>query len=137
MMTMAVRKRFLLVLAVFLAVSMLPAIAQEKQRDEKNRDEDARTDLRIEVVGGKKEEPVDNASVYLRFPREGKSVRSKLLELNLKTNANGVARYELAPRGKVLIQVIAKGWKTFGKWYTLENEQETIRIKLEEPPRWY
>ncbi len=134
---MALRKRLVLLLAVLLAVLLLPGIAQDKQDKEEQHDEAARTDLRIEVVGGKKEDPVDNASVYLRFPRDGKSVRSKLLELNLKTNVNGVTRYQSAPRGKVLIQVIAKGWKTFGKWYTLEKEEETIRIKLEEPPRWY
>ncbi|MCL6567098.1 MAG: hypothetical protein K6U09_11835 [Acidobacteriia bacterium] len=124
-------------LLVFFLLLLLPAAAQEKKEAEETPDEDARTDLRIEVVGGKKEVPVDNASVYLRFPRDSKSVRSKLLELNLKTNAQGVTRYEIAPRGKVLIQVIAPGWKTFGRWYTLEKEKETIRIQLEEPPRWY
>ncbi len=124
-------------LLVLFLLLLLPATAQEKKEAEEKPDKDARTDLRIEVVGGKKEVPVDNASVYLRFPRDGKSVRSKLLELNLKTNAQGVTRYEIAPRGKVLIQVIAPGWKTFGRWYTLEKEKETIRIQLEEPPRWY
>lgn len=124
-------------LLMFFLLLLLPAAAQEKKEAEEKPDADARTDLRIEVVGGKKEIPVDNASVYLRFPRNGKSVRSKLLELNLKTNAQGVTRFEIAPRGKVLIQVIAPGWKTFGRWYTLEKEKETIRIQLEEPPRWY
>ncbi len=124
-------------LLVLFLLLLLPATAQEKKEAEEKPDKDARTDLRIEVVGGKKEVPVDNASVYLRFPRDGRSVRSKLLELNLKTNAQGVTRYEIAPRGKVLIQVIAPGWKTFGRWYTLEKEKETIRIQLEEPPRWY
>ncbi|MCL6480228.1 MAG: hypothetical protein K6U02_00740 [Firmicutes bacterium] len=125
-------------LLVLFLLLLWPVAAQEKKAEAGGKpNEDARTDLRIEVVGGKKEVPVDNASVYLRFPREGKSERSKLLELNLKTNAQGVTRYEIAPRGKVLIQVIAPGWKTFGRWYTLEKEKETIRIKLEEPPRWY
>lgn len=125
-------------LPVFLLLSALTFALPAHGQEDKDKDEgNAYCDLRIEVVAGAKSEAVDNASVYVRFAREGKSERSKLRELNLKTNQQGVARIDRIPQGKVLIQVIAKGWKTFGKWYTLEKEEETVRIKLEEPPRWY
>src|SRR6266581_3873389 len=64
--------------------------------------------LRIEVTGGDANKPVDNASVYLRFPKE------KKVELDLKTNQEGVARSPEIPQGKVLIQIVAPGWKTYG-----------------------
>jgi hypothetical protein len=33
--------------------------------------------------------------------------------------------------------VIAKGLHTFGKWYDIEKDQDTIAIKLEAAPHWY
>lgn len=132
----------LLTLAAILALSAaaLPAWQEKEEKEEKG-DKDKKelsyVRLRIEVVGGEKDEPVDNASVYVRYPEDGRSIRKKLIALNLKTNANGVTRVPPIPRGKAMIQVVAKGWKTFGKWYDLEKEGETIKIKLKEPPRWY
>jgi hypothetical protein len=33
--------------------------------------------------------------------------------------------------------VIAKGLHTYGKWYDVETDQDTIEIKLEAPTHWY
>jgi hypothetical protein len=41
------------------------------------------------------------------------------------------------PQGKILIQVVAKGWHTYGKWYEFNTDAETVQIKLDPPPRWY
>ena len=41
------------------------------------------------------------------------------------------------PQGKIMIQVIATGWHTFGKWYDMDKEEESVAIKLEPPPHWY
>jgi len=57
--------------------------------------------------------------------------------MNFKTNLDGSVKVPEIPRGKILIQVIAKGWHTYGKWYEVETESETIQIKLEPPRRWY
>ena len=95
------------------------------------------TKLRIEVTGpnGK---PVGNASVYIRFPESGGILhKDKLAELNLKTNEDGTAKAPEIPQGKILIQVIAKGLHTYGKWYDIEKPEETVQIKLEPPPHWY
>ncbi|MGH9716498.1 MAG: hypothetical protein ACRD4R_07200 [Candidatus Acidiferrales bacterium] len=81
-----------------------------------------------------------NASVYVRFYTEGGGLlhhHDKLAELDLKTNQDGSVRVPPVPRGKILIQVIAKGWHTFGKWYDVEKVQQSITIKLEAPPGWY
>ena len=57
--------------------------------------------------------------------------------MNFKTNQDGSVKIPEIPQGKVLIQVIATGWHTYGKWYDLEKEEETISIKLARPPHWY
>jgi hypothetical protein len=82
--------------------------------------------------------PVGNASVYVRFNTNGGFLHhDKLAELDLKTNQDGTVKVPPIPQGKILIQVIAKGWHTFGKWYDIEQAEESIEIKLEAPPHWY
>ncbi|HVB87220.1 MAG TPA: carboxypeptidase-like regulatory domain-containing protein [Candidatus Dormibacteraeota bacterium] len=83
--------------------------------------------------------PVGNASVYVRFYAESGGLlhHDKLAELDLKTNNDGTVKVPPVPQGKILIQVIAKGWHTFGKWYDVEKNQQSITIKLEAPPHWY
>src|SRR5712692_6901257 len=93
--------------------------------------------LHIEVTAGEKDQAVDNASVYVRFPEARILGREKLVEMNVKTNREGLVKVTNVPRGKALIQVIASGWKTFGRWFDLSKDEETIKIKLEKPPRWY
>lgn len=117
-----------LCLAMAIAVSSQPAGDKDKKSKEP-----PTTKIHLQVTAGENDAPVDNASVYVRY--EGH--RHKLVEMNLKTNQDGSVKVPEVPRGKVLIQVIATGWKTFGQWYNLEKEEETIKVKLEKPPRWY
>jgi hypothetical protein len=94
------------------------------------------TRLRIVVTGNDK--PVSNASVYVRYNEPGGLLHhDKLAEMNFKTNMDGTVKVPEIPRGKILIQVIAKGWHTYGKWYEIETGSETVQIKLEPPPHWY
>jgi len=93
--------------------------------------------IRIEVVGGDTDAPVENASVYLKYVEERKLRKDKKVQLNVKTNREGVAHVPDAPMGKVLVQVIAEGWKTYGKWIEITEPRQTIKVKLEKPPRWY
>ena len=95
------------------------------------------TKLRIHVVSAD-DKPVSNASVYVRFPVAGGLFhKDKLAELNLKTNEDGSVKVPDIPRGKILIQVVAKGWKTYGKWQEIDTEAMTVEIKLEPPAHWY
>ncbi len=41
------------------------------------------------------------------------------------------------PIGRVLIQVVAKGYHTYGKWYDIAKDPDLISIKLDPPPHWY
>jgi hypothetical protein len=95
------------------------------------------TRVTIEVTGGNKESPIENASVYLKYEEERKIGRNKRFELNVKTNREGIAHIPAAPLGRVLIQIVAEGWKTFGRWYDITGTKEPIKIHLERPPKWY
>ncbi len=91
----------------------------------------------IEVSGGEKGAPVENASVYLKYVEEHKLKKDKKVELNVKTNREGTAHIPETPTGRVLIQVVADGWKTYGRWFDITEAKQTIKVHLEKPPRWY
>jgi hypothetical protein len=93
--------------------------------------------LRIEVTGGEKAVPVENASVYVKYVEEHVVRKDKKLELNVKTNREGVAHVAEAPLGRALIQIIAEGWKTYGRWYDITDPHQVIKVRLERPPKWY
>jgi len=93
--------------------------------------------ITIEVTGGEKDTPVENASVYVKYVEEHKLRKDKKLELNVKTNRDGVAHVPNAPLGRVLIQVIAEGWKTYGRWYDITDTKQVFKIRLQRPPKWY
>jgi hypothetical protein len=95
------------------------------------------TRVTIEVTGGDKESPIENASVYLKYVEEHKIAKNKQFELNVKTNREGIAHIPDAPLGRVLIQIVAEGWKTYGRWYDITGTKEPIKIHLDRPPKWY
>lgn len=123
------------VLAVLVALAPRPAGASRPPvKDKKQR---PMTRLRVEVTGGADNRPVGDASVYVKFPANPKSSKSKDLELNLKTNQEGVAESPSVPQGKILVQVIAPGWKTYGQWLDIEEPDKTVPVHLDRPTNWY
>jgi len=93
--------------------------------------------IRIEVTGGEKEKPIENASVYVRYNEPHKIKSDKLIEMNVKTSIEGKVKVPLVPKGKILIQVIAEGWKTYGRWYDLTEDGQVFKIHLDRPHKWY
>jgi type 1 fimbria pilin len=100
--------------------------------------EQATVRLRIQV-NGDNDKPISNASVYVRYNVPGGLIhKEKLAELDMKTSGDGSARVPAVPQGKILIQVIAAGWHTYGKWYDIVGKDEdSIEIKLDPPHHWY
>ena len=112
-----------------------PSSSPEPKSGEPKPDPQAR--ITIEVTGGDQETPVENASVYFKYIEEHKIKKNKTMELNVKTNREGVAHVPDAPLGRVLIQVLAEGWKTYGRWFDITDPKQTIKVHLERPPKWY
>jgi hypothetical protein len=92
--------------------------------------------LTIEVTGGDANKPVENASVYIKTVEEH-LLKDKKFEVNVKTNPSGVAHVPDSPLGKVLVQVVADGWKPYGHWYEITDPKQVLKIHLERPPKWY
>ena len=109
----------------------------DKDKNGDKPSEPAMAKLRIHVATDT-DKPVANASVYVRFYTTGGLLHhDKLAEMNFKTNEDGSVKVPEVPQGKILIQVIATGWHTYGKWYDIQKDQESIDIRLVPPPHWY
>jgi hypothetical protein len=97
------------------------------------------TKLTIQVTteGGR---PVDRASVVVKFVegrsyiKLGKKIRTTF---ELRTNQEGQARIPTIPQGKILVQVIAKGYQTFGETFDVNEEEKTLEVKLNPPQNQY
>jgi hypothetical protein len=93
------------------------------------------TRLRVEVLthGGR---PVDRASVIVDFV-EGRSIaklgKKVMKHWEVRTNQEGVARVPALPQGNIRVQVIAKGYQTFGDTFEVNEDEKTITVKLNPP----
>jgi hypothetical protein len=123
------------VIALFLFGTTFVRAALGGQKKDAKQTE--KTRLTIEVTGGDEKKPVADASVYLRYV-VAKRIKDQKIELNLKTNQEGMTHSPEIPQGKVLIQIVAPGWRTFGEYYDLQEEDQTVQIHLERPTtKWY
>jgi len=98
---------------------------------------DARLTVQVHSFAGK---PIDRAAVIVKFV-EGRSVvklgKKNMTQWELRTNQQGLAKIPTVPQGKLRVQVIAKGYQTFGKVFDVNQEEQTIEIKLNPPQQQY
>ena len=93
------------------------------------------TNIRIEVKTFS-DKPIDRASVIVKFVegrdyiKLGKKIQTSW---QMKTNQEGLAKIPAIPQGKLLVQVIAKGYQTFGQTFEVNETERTIEVKLNAP----
>lgn len=93
------------------------------------------TNIRIEVKTYS-DKPIDRASVIVKFVegrdyiKLGKKIQTSW---QMKTNQEGLAKIPAIPQGKLLVQVIAKGYQTFGQTFEVNETERTIEVKLNAP----
>jgi len=96
------------------------------------------TTLKI-VVTTPSGKPVERAEVVVRFGgrsvvKFGKMVRTSW---EVRTTQQGVADIPEMPKGKIRVQVVAKGYQTFGQTFDVDEDQRTIEVKLNPPQDQY
>jgi hypothetical protein len=97
--------------------------------------DDDQTRIKVEVLshGGK---PVERAAVVVDFVK-GRSItklgKKVITHWEVRTNQDGMAKVPALPQGDVRIQVIARGYQTFGQTYEVNEPEKTITIKLNPP----
>jgi hypothetical protein len=95
------------------------------------------TRIHIHVVNDSGK-PVGNAEVIVKFIQGRNLIRIKKKESwELRTTQEGTVSLPAIPQGKVLIQINAKNYQTFGQTYDLEEEDKTVEIQLMPPQPQY
>lgn len=88
-------------------------------------------DISFTVIKEDTGKPAHNASVVLhRVNDKGKQERGGL---QLKTNSEGQTSYSGIPYGKLRVQVIMRGFQTYGEDFDINQPQQEIVIKLKRP----
>ena len=92
------------------------------------------------VVKTQSGKPIDRASVVVRFVeghsvvKLGKAIRTTF---EMRTNQEGEVKIPSIPQGKIRIQVIAKGYQTFGQIFDIVDDEKTVDIALNPPQQQY
>lgn len=93
--------------------------------------------VKVTNLNGK---PIDRASVIVKFV-SGHSVvklgKTVMTHWEMRTNQEGIAKIPSLPQGKMLVQVIAKGYQTYGGTIDVTDPEKTIEIKLNPPQAQY
>src|SRR5262249_21424906 len=104
----------------------LSAVAQQNSNHKKEK-----ATLNFTVLKEENGKPVKNAEVILH--PVGKDGKQKDEGLELKTHDDGKTGIAGIPYGKLRIQVIAKGYRTYGQDVVVGEPSLEITIKLQEP----
>ncbi len=133
--SMQFRSRLRLCLFCIVLLSLV-AGAQDKTTSRGRKYKAPMDTARIEVtvlrdVNGK---PIENAAVIFH-PIEGEKSKGNM---ELKTNEDGKAMIDVLPMGDtVRLQIIAKGFQTYGEDFKIEKSEMTREIRLKRPGEQY
>lgn len=119
------------VAALGLAVSLALFAQDSNHRGRKYKAPPATSRVDVTILRNEDGKPVENAAVVFQLVGDKGN-------MELKTNEEGKALIDVLPTGsKVTLQVIAKGYKTYGGDYTIDKAQMSIEVKLKRPGQQY
>ncbi len=84
--------------------------------------------------------PIDQASVIVKFVEGRSKVKfgAKIRqEWDLKTSQEGMVKIPPIPKGKILIQVNASNYQTYGKTIDIQEDEKTVEVTLNSPQKQY
>ncbi len=120
-----------LAVALWLTVGLTAFAQNSHSRGRKYKAPPPTSRIEVTILRGDNGKPIENASVI--FHIEGDKGN-----MELKTNEDGKSAIDVLPTGStVLLQVIAKGYQTYGKDYKLDKPEMAIEVKLKLPGKQY
>jgi Carboxypeptidase regulatory-like domain len=116
-------------LALLFAIAALALTATVAAQEEQS------STLNFMVLRDYNGKPVQNASVILHpVTTKGKQGKGGY---QLKTDVDGKTSFDGVPYGKLRVQVLARGFQTFGEDYDIDQPTTAITIKLKRPQGQY
>ena len=127
------RLRLVAVTALLLVIfGALSSSAQtDKRRGRKYKAPDPVSRVEVTVLNNVNGKPLENASVIFHTLKDPGN-------MELKTNEDGKAIIDVLPIGEqIRLQIIAKGFQTYGGDYDLDKEQLALEIRMKRPGEQY
>ncbi len=125
--------RFVCSIAVLsLVVGLVFAGAQDsKRRGRKYKAPEATAKIEVTVLRDTDQKPIENAAVIFHTVAEKGN-------MELKTNEDGKTIIDVLAIGDtVRLQIIAKGYQTYGQDYKIEKDQMAIQVRMKRPGEQY
>ncbi len=119
-----------------LVAGSLHAVAQQgdSSRGRKYKVPPPSSRIEVRVVRDASGKPVESAAVIFH-PMEGDRDKGAM---ELKTNEDGKAMIDVIPIGDtVRLQVIAKGFQTYGQDYKIDKSDMSMEVRLKRPGEQY
>lgn len=118
--------------ASFIVLVLLAALATLLVAENK---EQKVSTIKVVVLKADNGKPVRNASVVLHeVDSRGKQAKGGL---ELKTDSEGRASLDGIPYGKLRVQVIMRGFQTYGQDHDISQPEQELVIKLKRPQEQY
>ena len=130
------RYRLSLFAAAFgLIVTLLAAGAQDApKRGRKYKSPPATARIEVTVLREVNGKPIENAAVVFH-PMQGEKDKGAM---ELKTNEDGKTVIDVLPIGDtVRLQIIAKGFQTYGDDYKIDKPEIAIEVRMKRPGEQY
>lgn len=126
-----IRRSITLALALGLTVGLSVSAQDSNRRGRKYKAPSPTSKIEVTILRADDDKPIENAAVI--FTLEGDKGN-----MELKTNEDGKAVIDVLPTGsKVLLQVLAKGFQTYGRDYNIDKSEMALEVKLNRPGKQY
>ena len=124
--------RSLTITVAFIAVSGIGLSAQDSaHRGRKYKPPPPTSRIEVTVVRDTDSKPLENASVIFHLDGDKGN-------MELKTNEDGKSVIDVLPIGSTMrLQIIAKGYQTYGQDYKIDKSDMTFGIRMKRPGEQY
>jgi hypothetical protein len=126
--------RYLTIMVALLVMAGVSLSAQDKsRRGRKYKPPPPTAKIEVTVVRASDSKPIENASVVFHVDMDGDKGN-----MELKTNEDGKSVIDVLPIGSVMrLQIIAKGFQTYGQDYKIDKPEMAFDVKMRRPTDQY
>lgn len=120
--------------AILILVSSIGLSAQDSsRRGRKFKPPPPTSKIQVTVVRDDDSKPIENAAVIFHVDMDGDKGN-----MELKTNEDGKSLIDILPIGSIMrLQIIAKGYQTYGQDYKIDKADMAFEVRLKRPGRQY
>jgi hypothetical protein len=119
--------------ALFVMVAVSLSAQEKTRRGRKYKPPPPTAKIEITVLRASDSKPIENAAVIFHVDMDGDKGN-----MELKTNEDGKSVIDVLPIGSVMrLQIIAKGYQTYGQDYKIEKPEMALAVHMMRPTEQY